>query len=100
MESTGFPAPCTSNSFLLFFTLRVIHDPGQSFGVHIWFLKTWQHPAYQGLPKMQVLTQWLWGVTRNPVLVASFSRQGLSLHPEKGLSDVMAADSLQLQRAP
>lgn len=46
MESTGFPAPCTSNSFLLFFTLRVIHDPGQSFGVHIWFLKTWQHPVY------------------------------------------------------
>lgn len=53
-----------------------------------------------GLPKMQVLTQWLWGVARNPILVASFSRQGLSLHPEKGLSDVMAADSLQLQRAP
>lgn len=53
-----------------------------------------------GLPRMQVLTQWLWGVARNPVLVASFSRQGLPLHPEKGLSDVMAADSLQLQRAP
>lgn len=45
-----------------------------------------------GLPKMQVLSQWFWGV-------ASFSRQELSLHPEKGLLDVMAADSLQLQRA-
>lgn len=38
-----------------------------------------------GLPKMQVLTQWFWGVARNPILVASFSRQALSLHPEKGL---------------